>query len=1346
MFGINQVYPGYDSYDVDMMSETDISIVDVSTDDTVLVEDNIEEAITATQETIEKAGISNVLKSNLRSGKKNKVVVLDPGHGGSDGGAAANGLVEKDLTLKIAQYCKAELEKYSGITVYMTRNEDRDVGVSERVKMAKNWGADVMVSIHINSASPSANGAEVWYPNSSYNANIHTEGKELASDIQKELTSLGLTNRGIKIRNSENGTTYVDGSIADYYGIIRDSKNYGFPGIIVEHAFITNTSDAEKLRQESFLKKLGTADASGIAKYFDLSKAQLSVSKNDFKGTFQIKISGDISDLDEYSAAVWSDTNGQNDIKWYNFKKKDINTAIADVDIRDHQNEEGEYFVHLYCGGQYVSSVYFTIVNSTAIYSVSDLFSNETVFQLKTDINNVPNDLKGINYAVWSEENGQDDIKWYAAERSKNVWTNNVKISDFKKTGTYYIHIYAEYMDGSSLFLGSKSFNVSKPFGVISSSKSGSSGTFNVTISDLAVPSGVDSIVVAAWSKTNQEDIYWYNAEKISSSTYKAKVVMANHNNNTGIYNIHVYLKDNNGITTYLGAIKETMEVPNSAISAINTDGNQQFYNLSTQNLDGYGNIKQVRFGVWSSKNGQDDLIWYDGAKDKEGKWKTNIDISKHHTEGIYNVHVYLTLSDGTQLFLGATTFTVDIPKAVISDSGYNAEKGTIDVTIDNVVTKSALENVSIAVWSKDNQEDIYWYTAKKISENTYHATIKTSNHNYNVGKYQIHGYAQCVNGVNGFLGATSCKVELSNVKVDIKDISGKQTDFTATVSKLGVYNSANSVRLAVWSEKDGQDDLIWYEAEKNSGLYSANISIKNHKTIGKYYVHAYAYLNDERSVFLGATEFEIEKPTAEMSVENLDLEKGTFDVVIRRIESKSGVNQISIPVWSKDSQEDIYWYVAERVSDKIYKTTVYLSNHNYNMGTYKIHGYLSDGNNINSYLGSISENVSIPAAEIKIKDKSGIQTNYEATVKLNETYIAASKIEIAVWSEKDGQDDLKWYNATKEVDSLWKANVSINDFNSTGNYIVHVYVTWANGEYSFLGASNFQVDLVTARITIENVESTTGKFDVIVDDISTKSGISSIQVPVWCSNDQNDIVWYNAERLSNNTYKVSVDVAKHKFHSGTYKVHVYITEKNGITTYIGGRTQQVESALYSIMGQTSGDVVPKLVAYYKANNPVYDKFTKYGSDFDGCMAQGGAPTLESFCQIFAQEAQSEGVKVEVAFAQSMLETGFLKYGGDVKPNQYNFAGLGATGGVPGNRFDNVRQGIRAQIQHLKCYASTDELVNPCVDPRWGNWLRGTAPYVQWLSIPNNPNGTGWAADANYSEKILKGIETILQY
>ena len=202
------------------------------------------------------------------------VIVLDPGHGGYDSGCSGYGLEEKNLTLKIAQYCKAELECYSGVKVYMTRSSDTYVGLQERTDYANSVGANAIVSIHINSSdASSAAGSEVWYPNnSSYRNDLHVSGSELSQDILDRLTSLGLPDRGVKTRDYGEGGSYADGSMADYYAIIRHARENGYLGIIVEHAFISNPSDAAFLSQDSNLCKLGIADASGIAEYYGLSK------------------------------------------------------------------------------------------------------------------------------------------------------------------------------------------------------------------------------------------------------------------------------------------------------------------------------------------------------------------------------------------------------------------------------------------------------------------------------------------------------------------------------------------------------------------------------------------------------------------------------------------------------------------------------------------------------------------------------------------------------------------------------------------------------------------------------------------------------------------------------------------------------------------------------------------------------------------------------------------------------------------------------------------------------------------------------------------------------------------
>ena len=954
-FGVDVVYEGYEAGNSDINTEQEVeaSVVDVESGKLVSASTDIAATLSETESAISAESLEG---RTIRS--RNKVVVLDPGHGGSDGGAAANGLVEKNLTLKIAQYCKEELEKYSGVTVYMTRSTDVAVGLEERVQMAKNWGADVFVSIHMNSASPAATGAEVWYPNSSYNSEIHNNGQKLASDIENELVSLGLANRGVKIRNSESGSKYSDGSIADYYSVIRNSKLAGFPGIIVEHAFLTNSADAEKLKQESFIKKMGIADATGIAKYFNLSKEEDSgkftasvIKKNDFARTFTVKINGKLSDGESYRVAVWSNKNGQD-----------------------------------------------------------------------------PNNL-------WTIVNKQSG--------------NDVEIN------------------------------------------------YNTT----------------------------------------------NYKNADGIYNIHIYKCDKNEKVTCV----QTM------------------------------------------------------------------------TCNMYN-------------------------------------------------------------------------------------------------------------------SSASCKVQ---------DTTGEEKKIKASAEITNVPDTLNRIQFAVWSDQNGQDDLNWYTGTKSGNVWSTNITVKNYKRYGKYNVHAYAVLNDGTSVFLKAMSFNVTKPTAKLTVEKQNDSNGTAEVTISNIQSKSGINSVLVPVWSQENQSDLVWYTAQKQSNGSYKITIDMGNHNYNEGTYRIACYIVDGNEIQTGIASTTCEMKLPNTYLNVKDAAGTEKEFQITLGNASVYGNIRQVQFAVWSVQGGQDDLVWYGAEKKNAGTWTKTVKIRDHRTLGTYNVHAYITLANGSVK-TKTTTFNVSRPTGIISVSEYNESGGTFNVTINNIKSASGVEAVMVPVWCASDQSDLVWYQATKINSTTYKATVNITNHTKHTGTYKINVYLETGNGMQVGIGGCTQEIKNTgLYAIMGH-SDVTIAQMVAYYKKNNLTYDQYSGSLSQYNGILAKGGAANIEIYCTIFKQEAEAEGVRVEVAFAQAMLETGFLKFGGDVKPNQYNFAGIGATGGVPGNEFSDVREGIRAQIQHLKCYASDVALNNPCVDPRWGSWLRNKAPYVQWLSKANNPYGIGWATDAGYAEKLLNMIKILM--
>ena len=169
----------------------------------------------------------------------------------------------------------------------------------------------------------------------------------------------------------------------------------------------------------------------------------------------------------------------------------------------------------------------------------------------------------------------------------------------------------------------------------------------------------------------------------------------------------------------------------------------------------------------------------------------------------------------------------------------------------------------------------------------------------------------------------------------------------------------------------------------------------------------------------------------------------------------------------------------------------------------------------------------------------------------------------------------------------------------------------------------------------------------------------------------------------------------------------------------------------YPIMGKSSV-TVEQMVEYFNSSQE------KYPAE---ALSKGGADSIETFCQMFYDEASAEGIRPEVPFVQTMKETGWLQYGGDASIEQFNFAGLGTTGGgVAGNSYPDVRTGIRAQIQHLKAYATADALAQECVDERYEYVTKGSAPYVEWLGQQENPEGLGWATGDNYGYDIVRMI------
>ena len=931
-------------------TEISTSVVSIDENGNTTAQENLSEAL-------DEAGATKKSTNSKRTrsrAKSNVVVVLDPGHDASHTGAYGNGVNEEVATLKIAKACKEELEQYADVTVYLTREGAAcpypEVGtgkgsnvtdIKKRVEWAKIKGANVFVSIHLNAVDniPDANGAEVYYPSSS------TEGKEIAQDILNKLVELGLHNRGVK-------NNYDD------YAVIKNSTANGFPGLIVEHAFVSNTSDVSKyLNSDEKLKRLGVADAEGIAKYFGLVKGRsFSVrDKNDFEGKASIQVSG------MGNGATLKITNENGTSKEYNLK---AGTNIIDFTIADYNNARGTYSIVVTSstGQTLYSDTFYISKDTSATIEATSSDKKEIKYSVKTKFADMPQEVSGLSVAVWSDKDGQDDLIWYPVTQSAfGEWTTEVDITKHRTAGKYEVNVYANLSDGSVRGIGSTDFEVTQPsMKAKIENYQEAEGTFDVVVDNINCPSGVNKINIPVWSKSDQSDICWYTAEKQQNGSYKVTVNIANHGYSTGTYIAHAYMYSENSITVAKVAGTQKVTLPQIAISAEDINHTEMQYLMKVQNAGLLGGVKNVMFATWSEKDGQDDLIWYSGSRNSAGEWTAVADITKHRTAGKYKVDVYAIMSDGNMRGIGSISFEVTQPSMKAEIENYQENQGTFDVVVKDIICPSGIKEINIPVWSKANQSDIHWYAAKQQSDGTYKVTVSIANHGYSVGTYTAHAYMYSKNGMVVGKVAGTQQVIMPKMTISAEDINHTEMQYLMKVQNAGLLGGVKNVMFATWSEKDGQDDLIWYSGSRNSaGEWTAVADITKHRTAGKYKVDVYAIMSDGSMKGLGETSFEVTNPQiGEIEVTTPDETTGQFTVTIKNVQSPSGISNMSLPVWCKSDQSDIRWYTAEKQKDGSYKVVVDPINHGYNSGLYKIHVYVTTNNGIFTNVGSSSVNV----------------------------------------------------------------------------------------------------------------------------------------------------------------------------------------------------------------------------------------------------------------------------------------------------------------------------------------------------------------------------------------------------
>lgn len=701
-----------------------------------------------------------------------------------------------------------------------------------------------------------------------------------------------------------------------------------------------------------------------------------------------------------------------------------------------------------------------------------------------------------------------------------------------------------------------------------------------------------------------------------------------------------------------------------------------------------------------------------------------------------------LKMADGTNQqkmadqILASVTQMFGAAISPMTATGFTAtvDGDKITATVEGVSAPNGLQVIYVPTWSDDcGQDDLKWYTAIKQSDGSYSVTIDVKDHGYTSGNYQLHCYGVDSNGKYTLLGNTTANIT-SSVQDKMTATSVTSTVagniITATVKGITAPNGITSVSIPVWSETGGQDDLKWYAATKQSdGSYKVTIDIKDHNYDGgAYNIHVYGTDNNSKMTFLGGS-------TATVKVESMTATSVTGSVTgnkikatVKGITAPNGITEMIIPIWSEiGGQNDLKWYTATKQTDGTYSVTIDIKDHNYDGGTYNIHAYGKDSNNKMNFVGSTTVNVIVEPMTATSVTGSISGNKITTTIKGINAPSGIQSISVPIWSDVGGQDDLKWYTATKQSDGSYSVTIDIKDHNySSGTYNIHVYGTDNNGKMTFLG--NTSVSVSNAPMSAAKVEAsvTDNIITVTIAGITAPNGIKNILIPTWSDvNGQDDIKWYTATQKSDGTYQVTIDAKNHNGDSGTYSVHVYGVETDGRTVFLGNSSVSVQYVETPIMGATTVTAA-QLVAYYKATGSVYPQiYNDLGVN------------LETFVNLYIQECNAEGVRAEVAFAQAMLETGNLQFGGDVKPNQFNFAGLGATGGVPGFDFAAVygynsaglQTGIRGHVQHLKCYASSSPLNQTKVDPRWNDSLRLRAVSVEKLA------GT-WAADTTYAGKV----------
>ena len=598
------------------------------------------------------------------------------------------------------------------------------------------------------------------------------------------------------------------------------------------------------------------------------------------------------------------------------------------------------------------------------------------------------------------------------------------------------------------------------------------------------------------------------------------------------------------------------------------------------------GGVKTVSVPIWSSVNGQDDIIWYTAARQSDGTYKVTVKASNHkNSVGEYNIHLYYVQNDGQLIGVGGTKTNVSIakPQGKITIANNNPETGTFDVIVSEVSNPAGgVKTVSVPVWSSDGgQDDIIWYTAARQADGTYKVTVKATDHKRSTGEYNIHLYYVQHDGQLVGVTGTTTTVSMARPKgtLTITNNNPNAGTFDVIVSGVSSPDGVREVKLPTWSNVDGQDDIIWYTAKKQAdGTYKVTVKASDHKySTGIYNVHLYYVQDDGKLVGVAGTQtvVSLAKPQGQITIQNNNPDTGTFDVIVSNVSNPYGVREVKLPIWSSvNGQDDIIWYTAAKQANGTYKVTVKASNHKNSVGEYNIHLYYIQNNGKLVGVTGTKTNVSIakPQGKITIANNNPDTGTFDVIVsEVSNPAGGVKAVSVPIWSSVNGQDDIIWYTATKQVNGTYKVTVKASDHKySTGLYYVHLYYVQNNGTLIGVGGTSTNVTISpdklkpTGKITIQNNNPNTGTFEVVVSNVFSPNGVREVKLPTWSSvNGQDDVSWYTATKQADGTYKLFVNASNHKNSTGEYNVHLYYVQNDGQLVGVGGIKLQVNKRVY---------------------------------------------------------------------------------------------------------------------------------------------------------------------------------------